>query len=97
MKIEILTGVFSSHFQTEKEWKKSRKENRELVQKYKEFIPFRIETVEYQEYQPVTIEGQVEEVTGDVEMDPNAMHAVGVAATDHQEIVMAVDSIVPEG
>lgn len=76
-------------FQTEKEWKKSRKENRELVQKYKEFIPFRIETVEYQEYQPVAIEGQMEEVTED---------AVAAAeATDHQEIVMAVDSIVPEG
>lgn len=89
-------------FKTEKEWKKSRKENRELVQKYKEFIPFRIETVEYQEYQPVAIEGQVEEVTGDhVEVDPNGamVHAVGVdPATDvHQEIVMAVDSIVPEG
>ena len=65
------------------------------MQKYKEFIPFRIETVEYQEYQPVAIEGQVEEVTGDVEVDPNAIHAV--ATTDHQEIVMAVDSIVPEG
>ena len=67
------------------------------MQKYKEFIPFRIETVEYQEYQPaVAIEGQVEEVTGDqIEVDPN--HGAMVATDVHQEIVMAVDSIVPEG
>ena len=84
-----------------------RKENRELVQKYKEFIPFRIETVEYQEYQPVTavaIEGQVEEVTtaevvtGDHQVHHQQLQQVAEVAGEHHEIVMAVDSIqVPEG
>ena len=83
-----------------------RKENRELVQKYKEFIPFRIETVEYQEYQPVTavaIEGQVEEVTTAEVVTADQVHhqqlqQVAEVAGEHHEIVMAVDSIqVPEG
>ena len=82
-----------------------RKENRELVQKYKEFIPFRIETVEYQEYQPVTavaIEGQVEEVTTAEVVTADQIHhqaqQVAEVAGEHHEIVMAVDSIqVPEG
>jgi len=82
-------------FKTEKEWKKARKENRELVQKYKEFIPFRIETVEYQEYQPVMEEaGQEETVIQEGQVEEVVHHQV---ETEHQEIVMAVDSIVPEG
>jgi len=106
-------GILEEHialshlgFKTEKEWRKARKENRELVQKYKEFIPFRIETVEYQEYQPVTavaIEGQVEEVTtAEVVTADHQVHhqvqQVAEVAGEHHEIVMAVDSIqVPEG